>query len=79
VAEQGDELSQGQPARGPGDVLVGRDRDLSEEIRHLRLRRPAPDPHRVQPGVSDRERQVALAGDPIVGESAEPVEAEAER
>ena len=68
-----------RPPAASADVLVGGDRHVAQQVRHLGLGRPAPDPHRVEAGVADGERQVALARDAVVGPAAEAVEAVAER
>ena len=44
-----------------------------------RLVRPVPDPHRVEPGVAQRERHVALRGRSTIEPPAQAVEPEAER
>ena len=62
-----------------GEVLVRGDRDLGVERGHLGLGRPVADAHRVEPGVAERERQVALGRDALVDEAAEAVEPVAER
>ena len=58
-----------------GEVLVGGDGDVREQGDHLGLGRPVPDAHRVEAGVADGQRQVALGRDASVDPAAEPVEA----
>ena len=73
--QQRHELAQ---VRSPADPrgVVGRDRHVAEEVGHLGLGRPLPDPHRVEAGVAEGHRQVALGRDAIVGPAAESVEPE---
>ena len=77
--ERVDHLAQRQVAGVLDQPLVGRHGGLLVQLGELPLARPVADPHPVEARVAHRERQVALGGDPLVGEPADAVVAIAER
>ena len=78
-AERVDHPAQRQVVGLVRQPLVRGDRGLRVQLARLRLARPRPDPHPVEPRVAHGERQVARGRDPVVREPAQPVEAVAER
>ena len=75
-AEHRDQLAEGQVAGRSGEVLVGGDLHVAEQLGHLGLGRPLPDAHRVEAGIAERQRQVALRREAIVDPAAEAVESD---